>query len=429
MSYLDVSNGYPVSAQASDIPNSIMSSQEPKPIPSSTRLISVPSSSGAQSASGSIRIQVPTGGNTFLKNGSAYLKAKITVTTSAGAGNCFFGNATKSASSIIRMLTLSIGNQVVEQINDYGLHTAPALLLHGASYGFYNLDSRVMEYTEGTITTPAGLSVSLNVCIPLCLGLLQNSNRSLPLCIMTAPLMLQVDLYPVAQAFTSGTATPTSYTVDDVNFVYESISVDDSYVQALKAQMSAGQLFQIPFTQFQGISVANSASLYYNIGLNQSSVKAVLLSLITNANNVVANQKFLSEDDFTQMDLLKDGMLINSFPLRTTDLASQVYAELQRTLGVLGDATITSSSPDTTFSNYYSVSSAGVCAGDYTTKYFVAGYNLTRFSNEGLSMNGQPCQQLSVRLSGAGTAGTLYFTVISDAILTIDVNGVVQKII
>lgn len=428
MSYLDVSNGYAVSAQASDIPNSIMSSQEPKPIPSSTRLISVPSSSGAQSASGSIRIQIPTGGNTFMKNGSAYLKAKITVTTSGGAGTCFFGNATKSASSIIRMLTLSVGNQVVEQINDYGLHTAPALLLHGSSYGFYNLDSKVMEYTEGTITTPAGLSVSLNVCIPLCLGLLQNS-KSLPLAILTAPLTLQCDLFPVAQAFSSGTATPTSYTVDDVNFVYESISVDDSYVQALKAQMASGQLFQIPFTQFQGISVANSASLYYNIGLNQSSVKAVLLSLITNANNVVANQKFLSEDDFTQMDLLKDGMLINSFPLRTTDLASQVYAELQRTLGVLGDATITSSSPDTTFANYYSVSSAGACAGDYTTKYFVAGYNLTRFSNEGLSMNGQPCQQLSVRLSGAGTAGTLYFTIISDAILTIDVNGVVQKII
>lgn len=429
MSYLDVSNGYPLSAQASDIPDSLTSSQAPKPIPSSTRLISVPSSSGAQSASGSIRIGCPTGGNTFLKNGSAYLKAKITVTTAGGAGNCFFGNATRSASSIIRMLTLQVGSQIVEQINDYGLVTHPQLLLHGASYGYYNLDSRVAEYTEGTITTPVGLSVSLNVCIPLGLGLFQNSGKAIPLCLLNSPLMLQVDLYPVAQAFQSGTATPTSYVVDDVQFVYESISVDDSYVQALKAQMSAGQLYQIPFTQFQGISTANSGTLYYNIGLNQSSVKAVLFSLISNANNVVANQKHLQHDSFTQMDLLKDGMLINSFPLRTTDLASQVYTEMQRCMGILQDATITSATSNTTFSAYYSVDSAGVCQGSYLTDDFVAGYNLSRFSNEGLSMNGQPCQQLSLRLQGAGTAGTIYITVISDAIMTIDVNGVVQKII
>lgn len=435
MSYIDVNAGYPLSAQMSDIPNSLVSSQEPKPIPSSTRLISIPSSSGAQSASGSIRIQVPTGGSVFMKNGSCYIKAKITVTTAGGAGTCFFGNASKSASSIIRMATLQVGNLVVEQINDYGLHTQPALLLHGASFGYYNYDSRIMELTDSTITTPAGLSVSVNVCIPIGFGLFQNP-KSLPLCLLQAPLQVQLDLYPVAQAFTSGTATPTAYTVDDVQLVYESISVDDSYVQALKAQLAQGMLYQIPFTQFQGVNVANSSALYYNIGLNQSSVRAVLMSLISNANNVVGNVKKLQADAFTQMDLLVDGRLLNSFPLRTTDLAPQVYGELQRSLSVLADSGVTSSAPIADSAGtlvspqaYFSYSSAGACQGSYLTDFFVAGFNLARFTNDGLTFNGQPCQQLSIRLTGAGTAGVVYFTIVSDAILTIDANGVVQKLI
>lgn len=433
MSYLQPPAEFAVSAQTSDIPNSLVSSSEPRPIPSSTRLVSIPSSSSAQQASGSIRIQCPTGGSVFMKNGSAYVKMKITIT--CPAGNFRFGNATHSASSIIRMATLQIGNLVVEQINDYGLHTAPALLAHGASYGYYTYDDRVMELTESLITSPAGGSVAVNVCIPLGFGLFQNP-KSLPLCLLQAPLQIQLDLYPVAQAFAAGTATPTAYSVDDVQLVYESIQVDDSYVQALKAQMAQGMLYQIPFTQFQGVNVSNSSALYYNIGLNQSSVKAVLLSLITNANNVVANTKYLSHDSYTQMDLLVDGRLLNSFPLRTTDLASQVYSELQRSLSILGDSGVTSSAPiaDTAGAivdpqGYFNFTSAGVCAGTYLTQYFVAGFNLARFTNDGLSFNGQPCQQLSIRLQGAGTAGTVYFTIVSDAILTIDSNGVVNKLI
>jgi hypothetical protein len=106
------------------IPESLMSSRVPKPIPSMNRVVSIPSQSGNASQSGQIVIQIAGGSNSngYMRAGSAYLRAVVTVTKTAG-GNAdntlFYANQTRSAASLINRLQISANGTQLETVNRY----------------------------------------------------------------------------------------------------------------------------------------------------------------------------------------------------------------------------------------------------------------------------------------------------------------------
>ena len=186
------------------IPESLMSSRVPKPIPSMNRVISIPSQSGNASQSGQIVIQIAGGSNSngYMRAGSAYLRAVITVAKTAGGNidnTLFFANQTRSAASLINRLQISANGTQLETINRYDNWHA-TVHAQGCNSNYVQNDSSITEYTETSQAVGTGTSATYNVSIPLFSGILSNA-KSFPL--FLSGLMLQFDLNASALAFKS----------------------------------------------------------------------------------------------------------------------------------------------------------------------------------------------------------------------------------
>lgn len=433
MSYLQPKQYSQVPQVVDTIPEELAPSMAVKPIVSSATQVAIPSSSSDQSPNGMSMIQIPCPPNVFLKSGSAYLRFDVTYTyaVQGAASTWSFGNATKSASSCIKNLILSIGSSNIENIQNYGLHVHPALLAHSTNYSYYTYDSKLSEFTGTEFNEPiiaaAAKTRTLNVCVPLALGTLTNG-KALPLCLLSAPLVLQVYWASQDEALKAGAGKITNLKFSNVNFVYEQIQVDQSYVNDLKMRMMNNSLtYSIPITSYQSVSVAGSASQTYNLGLNVGSAMAVLYSHLGAVSGTA--QKALKSGKQTLVEVYVDGKQINQAgPLNTVTSAPYVYQEFQRALSILSDPSVSSAVGELKLQE--SDVNNPEFVGSYLTDYFVGGINLTRHSGQGLSFSGTPCQQLSFRFqssAGIDATDTLFLTIPYSMLLTIKGDGSVER--
>ena len=278
---------YGISAAHDDIPSILQSSDLPKPIPTNHKLISVASQNGNQGPSGMNIFQIATGASAgCLKPNSVYLKAKISVTGTAGVnGTWTFNGPTKSASALINRLSILVSNQMVEQINFYS-KTHDILLAHGANYSYFNYDSYLLEHTQGlsaTNTTTTDGTYSSDVVIPIISGLFSGA-KAVPLYLLQSPINVQVDWDTLGNSiYSAGSSPPTSFTIQNPQLVYEIVQPDDQYTQGVRAMMAEGRLFQLNLTSFMNLQTASTQTLSYNIGANLSSIKGVLWTEYTNS--------------------------------------------------------------------------------------------------------------------------------------------------
>jgi hypothetical protein len=407
-SYVAGIKQYGLAAMNTDIPPSLGSSSAPRPIPSSVQIVNLASQSGNQGANGLISFQIPTGAAAggYLKPNSCYLRGTCQL-TGAGGAVVAYALQSKSASALINRITCSIGGVQVSQINNYHL-LHEMLITHAASGNYYQNDSRILQATNSNAFAAAA-NPSSNFVIPV-INPLFNSEKAVPLFLLNAPIQLNFDLNSVANAFRGAAADVTSFTLSNVQLVYEVLKVDTDYVNNVKMALSAGNLYQLNLRDFWTLTTGAQASLNYLIGGNFSSVRGVLYTNV-NAAPAVTADTLLNDMTQTNFRLMLDGRLVNNFACDTVPVQ---FAEMNRGLGNMFDSTITSVLTDAT---------------DYITNKFVGGLSSNRVSDNGMSMTGSSCQNINVLLDSAGTNRTgatacnTYIVVLYDQIFTIDVTG------
>lgn len=423
-----VDSQYSISAQMSDIASAVVSSSSRRAQPSQCSLVNIVSQSSSQGQGGQVLINLGNTPNTFIKNGSVYLRFKLTATTTVIAGADQWirtGSATCGAgltatagtanvgswAQVISRLTISAGSNVLEQINNYNVFHEGLLLHTSGNYGLQDL--QLLEggqYSASTYsadtwkvanTNPVGTVKSAYVCIPLFAGVFNaQDNKDFPLGLLQGGIQIVADLASDAMAFSATDCAPT-LTVSEASLSYEAVQVSSEYMNALRGELAqSGQLFQMPFVSALVMNVGASAVLDVVYGVGLASVKAVLF---TNKNTpVITAIKYSLADACNTLRIYADGKLQNNF--QVADIAT-FYAELNRALGNMASRTSTSG-----VSDMYS---------GYATRYFYSGLSFNKFNEGGLTMTGTACSQLQFHLERTLTsAGQTYILIFYDAILT-----------
>lgn len=450
-----------LSAQYSEIPDSLISSERKKPIPLSVKTMAVSSQSGSASSGGQLNFQISSA-NGFIKPNSVYVKCRVALTAdganAGGTGTVVaWGNACRNSSSVIERFTVSSGNQL-ESINNYGSSYIPTLLLHCANQSYKNGDDGLMEagfrgvtgwdYTSlgnlassavnAWVDVPAGIAHAtantyVDVCIPLYSNLFSNE-KAYPLALMAQSTLIQLDLAVFGKAMfcaTQNAGPPitytaggyTDFTVSGAQLCYDLIQVSPEYLMALKGQMAQGMLYSIPFTSVLSSQYAKQgASSTISWGLGLSSLKGVTYSCLT-APTTAHNAKYLRSDCTVgvlagnNMRLFLDGAQQNSM---TQDSNSSRYISQQSVFGLLTDVN-------------RSVCSGGILAFGttnyatnpraYDENFFVGGQGCLKV-NECLTMSGSQANNLSLIIeTDQNVATVIIANAWHDRILVIDGNG------
>ena len=409
---------YGIAAATSDVPLSLGSSTLSKPLPSETKIVSVPTQSANAGPGGNQIFQLPTGAGTgFIKPNSMYFAFDVVATGGAGTWN--WQGPTRSASSLINRLTVQIGSTNVEQINNYNiLHDQ--LLLHTANYSYFNTDSNIIEGTASAAYVGTATGVTASYSVPLISSLFSNE-KAVPTFLFQGPITLLLDYNSLLNTIQDGTVafTATNYTISNARIVYETIAVDESYKQGVKAMLAEGRLFQMNLVSYMNLQVALQDNVNYTIGANLSSIKGILYSAAAgsgaNASVAVAAGSFASGRPMYNVvnsaqtcqqnfRLYLDGRLVNQ--LQNLNSKNVVFSEMNRTV-----------------SNMFDTNSTSVDAVNYLNATFVGGINTNRF-NERMAMCGSPAQNLNFIYEATGSAGgNLYVNLIYDQVLVCDALG------
>jgi hypothetical protein len=423
------------------IPSSMMSQRVPKAVPTRNQVLSLPSQSGNANASGSLNWTIPGGTNSagLLRAGSLFWRGKCTVAKTAG-GNAdnvvIFANETASAASLINRYQLNANGVNLEQISRYDNYHA-MLQTAAMNPSYVERDSSIAEYCNTGITTGTADSGVFNFCIPLCSGVLSNE-KSFPL--FLSGLYLQLDMNSALAAFKSYGTSPTGitgYTLSENELVYELIQPDYSLLDQIRMQMQqSGKLYEIPYSSALGLQTAISAgqtSFSYNVGLNLSSVSAVLYGEINAsveaedacANIINVRNSFIRnsvEDNTVSRKFYLDSKQLCSY---NVSFDSQNLLETQRSLSALLDPQVVGlGSRDVGANTQGSYTASGVS----TQRFYISGQSARRFDeSDNIAMCGTPANTLVIQntksSATAPIATSVYMYVISDAIAVISADG------
>jgi len=425
------------------IPEALVSSLDQKMLSSITTIKQITTQSGSQTSGGQILFQIPTGtGQGYLKAGSAYLKCTVTVTQTGGTTNYWaFANGLNangavainaglgggSASSIINRMNVSCGGTLMNSIQNYNvLHDV--ILNHCTSREYKLADSAIMEGSGQQFNYTADLAAQKTgvFCIPIMVPCM-NDEQSLPLFLLNSPIVIEILFNSLANAIVSiagdGSAA-TEYTVSSASIIYENLIVSSDFERAVKMKLQAGSTWSMSTDDFYNLSLAPSAVINYNIGLNLASVKGVLWTFL----RTPAAGAYSGYNDDTQTDakLYLDGRLVNQF----SDLGSysQMYMEFQRAIGAMYDYVTTSC-------NYgllpIAADSHGIITssyGAYQNSTYCGGIACNRSSDGNFAFTGSPCQTINFIRNAGATAGTVYLMVMYSQMLIIDGTGSVSII-
>jgi hypothetical protein len=232
----------------------------------------------------------------------------------------------------------------------------------------------------------------------------------------------------------------------EVQLVYDKISCEQAFVDSVRADMMKGNKFVFGYTNYQLTSVSNagSASATFNYGLNVSSLRGVVMAQYETA--VIAKAASASPsiaNDLTVFQVSLDGRQISNVNHNLALRPAVAFAELQKCMGRLFDASISElSGPlslygSATTANTPIPFSPGVLVGaavantadqnQYNVSRFAIGSSCQRV-NEGLAFSGTPCSVASIQYTQGTTAVTSFLIFISDQQLLVTADGSVELV-
>jgi len=403
-----------VSAQMTDIPQSIKSSQAMKPIPSDQprQYALNPTSGGNASAGSIISFQIPPQSNAFLKSGSVYLKFTLTQPVTANVTTCNYANGSQDCSAMFSRVSTFLGATQLEINQNYDYLTT-LLMEHAAGSNYGLNDFVIMSKLNGN---GADVNITANAIsspqiMPLLCGWC-NSDQNVPLCLLKEPIVINFDVNSSARAL-KGDVAPVGFSLTNVQLCYETVRVDNQYVQALRDQINSGKLYSMNFITPLGLQFSGAiGSTTYNAGLGLSSIRGIAISPILDSRNTALLVKSPSKNGLTNARFYIDGNLVCNFNLEDT---AQQYASLNNTFGNLFSRTSCSV-------NLTGAGSA-MSRSTYEDPCFAVGVGTEKFNEKGLSFAGSQCSNLQVILDGLTAVATQYMYVFHDTLLILAADG------
>lgn len=404
---------YPVSVASQDIPNAWMSNTDPRVAGATKKIVSVASQNGTQTSSGQLSFLLPSNmGSGFLASGSAYLKFTVGITQATAYAWAFkqYG----SASSVINRMTLLASGAIVEQILNYN-KLYSSLLLHASNPSFAQVDDAINQDT----LTGSNTTASLTVCVPILLGAM-NSKQHLPLFLLNS-CQLNIDLDNVVNSIAQLSANAlTEYSVSGATLVFEQVIPDAQFEAGIKSMLGQ-RLFQLPINTVYGVRVAQTGAITQNIGLNASSVRAILWNTVRADNQ--RDSGHFTDGGQTSARLYLDGQLVFNGNL---DTPVQQFIEMNRALNVMYDSDRVSvgvSADNVNTAEGADFTYANLSRASYSSSAYLGGLSTSKSVDAGFSFQGVPVNSAVLEFQGSATTGNFFIYALLQQIIAIDGMG------
>lgn len=404
---------YPVSVANQDIPTAWLSNQDARVAGATKKIVSISSQNGTQTSGGQMSFILPSNmGAGMLASGSAYLKFTVTVTQPTAVAWAYkqYG----SASSVINRMTLLASGAITEQILNYN-KLYSSLLLHASNPNFASGDDSLNQYSfSGAFST----STTSTVVVPILLGAL-NSKQHFPLFLLNSA-QLNIDLDTVVNSLTAGnTNAITEYSVSSATLCFEQIVPDHQFEASVK-QMLGTRLFQMPINTWYNVRVAQTGAVTQNIGLNCSSLRAVLWNTVAREGGADAGH--FTNGGQTSCRLYLDGQLAFNGNL---DTAVQQFIEMNRSLNTAFDSDrvsvgVSADTAGSAVAGDFTI--ATITRGNYASGAYLGGLSTSKSSDAGFSFVGMPVNTAVLEFVGA-SGGTFYIYCALQQIIAIDGQG------
>lgn len=400
---------YILPASMDSIPEAFRSNRSAKPIPCVLQTVNIPALSGNASVGGTSVIQIPCGASAGIMM-NPYLSFKVNL-TGTKAKSLKFKGATMAGSSMINRLSTYVNSVQVDNIQNAD-QVYDALFAHSTSADWLDHDGKALMLADVSVSFPAEDTVTgpQNIVLPL-IGML-GSQQAFPLYLINGQLQIQLDYNTINRAVWSADAAVSAYTISDVQLVYDRLQPEQAFIESVRGAMAAGQNFVYAYTNYQSVPKVSAANSTFNYGLNVSSLRGVIqTSVLTSDLSTATAQGKSAANGLSQFRVSLDGRLVNSNTLNTASAPALCFAEAQKCLSRVFDATITDICNNAT----------------YLTDSFFVGTSAQRV-NEGLAFAGSPVSVASVETTAAGATFTDFLLFISDHQLLVDASGSVQLI-
>jgi hypothetical protein len=401
----------------------------------------LPSSSGSTTAPSSSSIfNIPTGGNSYFKQGSFYLRGKCSVvqTGAPGAAWGFAGQSltpiaatintgTGGASSLINRLSVTFPGGQSQSYSQYNHFCNAVVKNHCLNKDYVEHELRQLEYA-GVLklaTSTAQECKDVYFSIPLWLPCF-NSNQAFPALLLNGNITLEIVTETVLNAFFSLIAEVTSYSLSDLCLVYETIDVTPEFKNAL-VQSKMGSTYNIAMSDFMAVGPqAVSGSNRIQMGVGLSSLKSVLFTfqLTADLTATIDKPKKYSANGLTNYAIYVNNSIVTPPNITSDDYC---FAEMNRALSKITDTNMVSS-----LTNVANVTSSNE-RNTYTTHNFLAGVSTQVFSDWLFSSEGVPCDQLAVEVTLGSpentrwqgspdvAASNMYIFCLYDSVLVVDI--------
>ena len=394
---------YILPASMDSIPEAFRSNRSAKPIPCVLQTVNIPSLSGSTVAGGTSVIQVPCGASAGIMM-NPYLSFKITQT--CADKTTYFKGSTKSGSAVLSRLSTYVNSVQVDNIQNAD-QVYDALFAHSTSADWLAHDAKVLMYSGEALAS----ATSYNVVLPL-IGML-GSQQAFPLYLINGQLQIQLDYNLITRALYNATAAPSALAISDVQLIYDRLQPEQAFIESVRGAMAAGQNFVYAYTNYQSVPKRSASNSTFNYGLNVSSLRGVIqTSVLTTDLTATDKQAASASNVLRQFRVSLDGRLVNSNTLDSLNAPALCFAEAQKCLSRVFDASITD---------------AAASPATYLTGSFFVGTSAQRV-NEGLAFAGSPVSVVSVETQADGDTFTDFLLFIADYQMLIDASGSVQLV-
>jgi hypothetical protein len=369
---------------------------------------SVASSSGSAGANSNILFNLPTGGTSFIKSNSMYLRGTVVVdqvgiTAAPAPANPvvpftaqwgFAGQGSNAdghyggASSMISRISVGLGSTTLTWSNYSAFRNS--VLTHVTSAEYFTTDLRQCEYAGVMKTNELGAdanSRTIHFAIPLWIPCFCSS-QNFPALLMNSPISLEIQTESVNKAFFAIQNAVTGYTLSNMSIVYETLDVSQEFKQAMLSS-KAGGFYSAHLNNYTAIGANDSAlSMRYQIGVGFSSLKSILFT------ESLSNPTSLQGKSYTSNGLVRYVISQDNFPVScpNADNDAVAFLEVNRALQKINDSNVTSSIQMINNTNQTGLRTS------YTDWNFLAGASTQIISDYNYSSQGTECSSVTIEL-------------------------------
>ena len=410
---------------------------------------SVRSSSGNAGPNSSMLFNLPTGGYSFIKSNSMYLRFKLVVQQdhqAAGSGVepaewGFAGQGSTDAqnyggaSSLINRISCSMGGQTLTWGN-YNTFMNAVVKGHCSSAEYTTTDLRQAEFA-GVMRlndTSDEKNRTVYVAIPLWIPCFCSS-QNFPALLLNSPISIEILTESLNKALYSKQKDITNYEITDASIVYETLDVSREFKDAMLAS-KAGGFYSTHLSNYLSVGPnASTASMRMQVGVGFSSLKSILFTEAV-SNPAVSDKKYFTSNGLSNYTILQDNFPV-SVPNITDDAVA--FLEVNRALQKINDSNLTSSI------NIIDNTRATNLRSTYADYNFLGGASTQVISDYNFSSLGTECSSITLELDHArgadgavrwqtaaahnagGVAHSVHVFLLHDTILSVNVSdGTVQ---